>query len=106
MFSLDQGTTEFLMDKNDAVWPYHTKYLGGLCPVTNIINEITELDENGLIPNERPSGQLPFVACCATSTPTRNNIFLSKDCNDNMGEQKTPGHRRGDVNMLLTQTVP
>ena len=102
---LDQDTMESLVDENDAVWPYHAKYLGGLCPVTTVINEITQPDENGYIPNQRLSGLLPFLACYVTSTPTRNNIFMGEDRNDVMGGHKTPGHRRWDISMPSTQTM-
>lgn len=103
---LDQSTMESLVDEDDAVWPYHPKYLGGLCPVTTVINETTEPDENGFIPNQRLSGLLPFLACYVTSTPTRNNIFLGEDRNDVMGGHKTPGHRRWDISMPSRQTMP
>ncbi len=102
---LDQATLESLVDENDAVWPYHAKYLGGLCPVTTVVNETTEPDENGFVPNQRLSGLLPFLACYVTSTPTRNNIFLGEDRNDVMGGHKTPGHRRWDICMPSIQTM-
>jgi hypothetical protein len=103
---VQQNTLESLVDENDAVWPYHAKYLGGLCPVTTVGNEITEPDPNGFIPNQRLSGLLPFLACYVTSTPTRNCLFLGEDRNDVMGGHKTPGHRRWDISMPSTQPLP
>jgi hypothetical protein len=103
---VQQGTLESLVDENDAVWPYHAKYLGGLCPVTTVANAITEPDANGFMINQRLSGLLPFLACYVTSTPTRNCLFLGEDRNDVMGGHKTPGHRRWDISMPSTQPLP
>jgi hypothetical protein len=104
---VQESTYEPLVDANDAVWPHHGKYLGGLCPVTTSAEpEYPEnIDPGGRIPNMRLSGLIPFLACYLTSTPTRNRFFLGEDRNDVMGGHKTPGHRRWDISMPSTQTA-
>lgn len=77
-----QGETfSQLVDENDAVWPYHGKYLGGLCPVAQVNVTSDDPDPRGFINNLRLSGLLPFLACYVSSTPARNRIFFGEDRN-------------------------
>ena len=85
-----------LVDENHSAWPYHAKYLGGLCPVTEITDPII-YDAEGLEVSTRLSGLLPFVACYISSTPTRNAMFLGEDRKDVLGSHRMPGHRKWDI---------
>jgi hypothetical protein len=71
---LQQGTLESLVDEDDAVWPYHAKYLGGLCPVTTVVNAITEPDANGFIPNQRLSVCFPSLPAMSQA-PQRGIVY-------------------------------
>ena len=78
---VQEGTFSQLVDENDAVWPYHGKYLGGLCRVALVNVAPDEPDSRGFVSNLRLSGLLPFLACYVSSTPTRNRIFFGEDRN-------------------------
>ena len=87
-----------LVDENHCAWPYHAKYLGGLCPVTELPGSIA-YDPQGREITLRLSGLLPFVACYFSSTPTRNTIFLGEDRKDVLGSHRMPGQRKWDISI-------
>jgi hypothetical protein len=78
---VQEETCAQLVDENDAVWPAHPKYLGGLCPVAQLQSAADSLDPQGLVYNARLSGLLPFLACYVSCTPARNRMFLGEDRN-------------------------
>jgi hypothetical protein len=85
-----------LVDEAHCAWPYHAKYLGGLCPVVEAQGTI-QYDPMGKEISNRLSGLLPFVACYMSSTPTRNTLFLGEDRKDVLGSHRMPGHRKWDI---------
>jgi hypothetical protein len=71
-----------LVDDNDAVWPFHGKYIGGLSPVCLAHGtDLEGADENGWKLNLRLSGMIPFLAGYVACTPTRNRMFIGEDRN-------------------------
>jgi hypothetical protein len=92
-----------LVDPQEPVWPRLGAYLGGLCPVVEVLSNTPEVTAEGWLKNERLSGILPFLACYLTSTPARNNIWLGEDRNDVLGLHRIPGQRRWDVSMSAEQ---
>ena len=93
---LDENLNQ-LVDPENAVWPFHAKYLGGLCPVAEIATPM--IDAQGREVNNRLSGLLPFVACYISSTPTRNTLFLGEDRKDVLGGHRMPGQRKWDISL-------
>jgi len=89
---------EQLVDPNDAAWPYHAHYLGGLCPCIELLDTL-DVSPEGVQVGDRLSGLLPFVACYMTSTPTRNTLFLGEDRKDVLGSHRIPGHKKWDIQM-------
>jgi hypothetical protein len=87
-----------LVDENHCAWPYHAKYLGGLCPVSELQSS-TAYDLQGREIAARLSGMLPFVACYMSSTPTRNTLFLGEDRKDVLGSHRMPGQRKWDISI-------
>jgi hypothetical protein len=93
-----------LVDPQNAVWPWHGKFLGGLSPVV-VCGEMEAAIPDGIVFNQRLSGMLPFLACYLSSTPTRNKIFLGEDRNDVLGTHKIPGQRRWNMGMPSTGPI-
>lgn len=92
-----------LVDETNAVWPYHGKYLGGLCPVLLAQGTQEHPGPEGFVGSARLSGILPFLACYYSSVPTRNKLFLGEDRNDVIGCMKFPGQRRWDISLPSTE---
>lgn len=94
-----------LVDENHSAWPYHAKYLGGLCPVVEV-SVAPSYDEQGREQTLRLSGMLPFVACYLSSTPTRSTLFLGEDRKDVLGSHRVPGQRKWDIAMPAGPPIP
>ncbi|KAI9743614.1 MAG: hypothetical protein M1818_002930 [Claussenomyces sp. TS43310] len=97
-----------LVDPDDAVWPYHGKYIGGLCPVLQVVgleHGAPAQTAEGFEYNHRLSGLLPFVACYTSLCPTINTVFLGEDRKDVLGAQRMPGQRRWDISMPSTEPL-
>jgi len=85
-----------LVDPDDCVWEYHSKYLGGLCPVVEMKGTI-QYDDAGRERCTRLSGLLPFLACYVSSTPTVDALFLGEDRKDVLGYHRMPGQKKWDI---------
>jgi hypothetical protein len=79
-------------DKDNPSWPFTGQYLGGLCPVTEITEPIS--NEDGPEVTARLSGLLPFRACYVSSTPGLPHLFLGEDRGDVLGAFRMPGQMR------------
>lgn len=94
-----------LVDENHCAWPYHAKYLGGLCPVVEMAG-VPHFDAEGREVQVRLSGMLPFVACYISSTPTRSTMFFGEDRKDILGSHRIPGQRKWDIAMPNGPPIP